>query len=398
MKKKRIFIAIHYLEIGGAEISLIGLLNAIDYSLYEVDLFVYSHQGELMKLIPKEVNLLLEIPEYSYIEKPIKLTIRNGFWRIALGRLWAKVQARSIAYKKKFKKPNNSIYHYIMENIIHALPPINPGVEYDLAISFLHPFHILKDKVRAKKKVGWIHTDFGLFDTDVESELNIWNSMDTIVSISDAITRSFLSVYPSLQSKVCVIENILPVTYINKLVNAFHYQYPTRDGINFLSVGRFSYQKNFDNVPEICSLIRKQGVNAYWYLIGFGGDESLIRAKIRKFQMEEYVIILGKKENPYPYIKACDLYIQPSRYEGKSIVVREAQFLNKPVIITRFPSSASQLKEGYDGFIVPLDNDGCASEIVEILHQPELIEQVKKNTVNEDYTLSAEIQKLYDLI
>lgn len=398
MKKKRIFIAIHYLEIGGAEISLIGLLNAIDYSRYEVDLFVYSHQGELMKLIPKEVNLLPEIPEYSYIEKPIKSTIRNGFWRIALGRLWAKVQARSIAYRKKFKKPNNSIYHYIMENIIHALPMINPEVEYDLAISFLHPFHILKDKVRAKKKVGWIHTDFGLFDTDVESELKIWNSMDYIVSISDAITRSFLSVYPSLQSKVCVIENILPVTYINKLVNAFQYQYPTQDGINFLSVGRFSYQKNFDNVPEICSLIRKQGVNAYWYLIGFGGDESLIRAKIRKFQMEEYVIILGKKENPYPYIKACDLYIQPSRYEGKSIVVREAQFLNKPVIVTRFPSSSSQLKEGYDGFIVPLDNDGCASGIVEILHHPELIEQVKKNTVNEDYTLNAEIQKLYDLI
>lgn len=398
MKKKRIFIAIHYLEIGGAEISLIGLLNAIDYSRYEVDLFVYSHQGELMKLVPQEVNFLPEIPEYSYIEKPIKTTIRNGFWCIALGRLWAKVQARSIAYKKKFKKPNNSVYHYIMENIIHALPKINPEVEYDLAISFLHPFHILKDKVRAKKKVGWIHTDFGLFDTDVESELNIWNSMDTIVSISDAITRSFLSVYPSLQSKVCVIENILPVTYINKLVNAFHYQYPKQDGINFLSVGRFSYQKNFDNVPEICSLIRKQGINVYWYLIGFGGDEGLIRAKIKEFKMGEYVIILGKKENPYPYIKACDLYIQPSRYEGKSIVVREAQFLNKPVIITRFPSSASQLKEGYDGFIVPLDNDGCASGIVEILHQPELIEQIKKNTVNEDYTLSAEIQKLYDLI
>lgn len=396
--KKRIFIAIHYLEIGGAEISLIGLLNAINYSQYEVDLFVYSHQGELMKLIPKEVNLLPEIPKYSYIEKPIKFVIKKGFWNIAIGRLWAKVQAWSIAHKQKFKKPNNSIYHYIMENIIHDLPMINPEVEYDLAISFLHPFHILKEKVRAKKKIGWIHTDFGLFDTDIESELKIWNSMDYIVSISDAITRSFLSVYPSLQSKVRIIENILPVTYINKQVNAFSFQYPTQDGINFLSVGRFSYQKNFDNIPEICSLIRKRGINVYWYLIGFGGDEPLIREKIKKFQMEEYVIILGKKENPYPYIKACDLYIQPSRYEGKSIVVREAQFLNKPVVITRFPSSDSQLTDGYDGFIVPLDNWGCASGIVDILQHPELINAVKRNTATRDYTLSSEIQKLYDLI
>lgn len=396
--KKRIFIAIHYLEIGGAEISLIGLLNAINYNRYEVDLFVYSHQGELMKLIPQEVNLLPEISKYSYIEKPIKLVIKKGFWNIAIGRLWAKVQAWSIAHKKKFKKPNNSVYHYIMENIIHDLPMINPEVEYDLAISFLHPFHIVKDKVRAKKKVGWIHTDFSLFDTDIESELKIWNSMDYIVSISDAITRSFLSVYPSLKSKVHMIENILPVTYINKQVNAFSFQYPTQDGINFLSVGRFSHQKNFDNIPEICSLIRKQGINVYWYLIGFGGDEPLIREKIKKFQMEEYVIILGKKENPYPYIKACDLYIQPSRYEGKSIVVREAQFLNKPVVITRFPSSDSQLTDGYDGFIVPLDNWGCASGIVDILQHPELINAVKGNTATRDYTLSSEIQKLYDLI
>ncbi|WP_455782476.1 glycosyltransferase [Phocaeicola coprocola] len=396
--KKRIFIAIHYLEIGGAEISLIGLLNAINYSKYEVDLFVYSHQGELMKLIPKEVNLLPEIPKYSYIEKPIKFVIKKGFWNIAIGRLWAKVQAWSLAHKKNFNKPNNSVYHYIMENIIHDLPMINPEVEYDLAISFLHPFHIVKDKVRAKKKVGWIHTDFSLFDTDIESELKIWNSMDYIVSISDAITRSFLSVYPSLQSKVRIIENILPVTYINKQVNAFSFQYPTQDGINFLSVGRFSYQKNFDNIPEICSLIRKRGINVYWYLIGFGGDEPLIREKIKKFQMEEYVIILGKKENPYPYIKACDLYIQPSRYEGKSIVVREAQFLNKPVVITRFPSSDSQLTDGYDGFIVPLDNWGCASGIVDILQHPELINAVKRNTATRDYTLSSEIQKLYDLI
>lgn len=396
--KKRIFIAIHYLEIGGAEISLIGLLNAVNYDQYEVDLFVYSHRGELMKLIPQEVNLLPEIPKYSYIERPIKLVIKKGFWNIAIGRLWAKVQAWSIAHKKKFKKPNNSVYHYIMENIIHDLPMINPEVEYDLAISFLHPFHIVKDKVRAKKKVGWIHTDFSLFDTDIESELKIWNSMDYIVSISDAITRSFLSVYPSLKSKVHMIENILPVTYINKQVNAFSFQYPTQDGINFLSVGRFSHQKNFDNIPEICSLIRKQGINVYWYLIGFGGDEPLIREKIKKFQMEEYVIILGKKENPYPYIKACDLYIQPSRYEGKSIVVREAQFLNKPVVITRFPSSDSQLTDGYDGFIVPLDNWGCASGIVDILQHPELINAVKGNTATRDYTLSSEIQKLYDLI
>lgn len=397
--KKRIFIAMHYLEIGGAEISLIGLLNSFDYSQYEVDLFLYSHQGELMQFIPETVNLLPQLDSYSYIEKPIKDAVSHGFWGVALGRIWAKIQALYIARKNHFIKPNNSVYHYIGANVVHFLPKINPSVEYDLAISYLHPFHILRDKVRAKKKVGWIHTDFSLFDTDIQSELKIWNSMDYIVSISESITQSFLSIYPSLEAKIRTIENILPTFYINSLLDCEHFKNPFHsDAINLLSVGRFSYAKNFDNIPEICTLIRKKGKNVYWYLIGYGGDESLIKEKIKEFGMEDYVIILGKKENPYPYIKACDLYIQPSRYEGKSVVVREAQYLGKPVIITDYPSSKSQLKDGYDGLVVPLDNQGCASGIVAALDNKELLAQITLNIKNNDYTNKNEIKKIYELI
>ena len=70
MDKKKIFIAIHYLEVGGAEISLIGLLQSLNYSRYDVDLFVYSHRGELMEYIPEQVNLLEEKGCYPYLEAP----------------------------------------------------------------------------------------------------------------------------------------------------------------------------------------------------------------------------------------------------------------------------------------------------------------------------------------
>ena len=76
--KKRIFIAIQYLEIGGAERSLIGLLNAIDYTQYEVDLFVYRHTGEFMSFIPKEVRLLPEIKKFTTLSRPIKEIVREG--------------------------------------------------------------------------------------------------------------------------------------------------------------------------------------------------------------------------------------------------------------------------------------------------------------------------------
>ena len=92
--KKRIFIAIQYLEIGGAERSLIGLLNAIDYTRYEVDLFVYRHTGEFMSFIPKEVRLLPEIKKFTTLSRPIKDIVKEGYWDIALGRLWAHIQSR----------------------------------------------------------------------------------------------------------------------------------------------------------------------------------------------------------------------------------------------------------------------------------------------------------------
>lgn len=85
--------------------------------------------------------------------------------------------------------------------------------------------------------------------------------------------------------------------------------------------------------------------------------------KITEAGMQERVIILGKKDNPYPYMRACELYVQPSRYEGKAVTVREAQLLGKPVVITSYATSASQLEDGVDGVVVPMDNAGCAAGI-----------------------------------
>lgn len=114
--------------------------------------------------------------------------------------------------------------------------------------------------------------------------------------------------------------------------------------------------------------------------------------------MEDNVVILGKKINPYPYIKNCDLYVQPSRYEGKAVTVREAQMLCKPVVITKFATSSSQLKDGYDGIIVPMDNQGCADGIAKLLNNKVLMQQLSENCAENDYSNSQEINKIYEII
>ena len=125
----------------------------------------------------------------------------------------------------------------------------------------------------------------------------------------------------------------------------------------------------------------------------------MIHDKIKESGMEDEVIMLGKKANPYPYIKKCDIYIQPSRYEGKAVTVLEAQMLGKPVVITDFPSSDSQLEDGIDGVIVPLDDSGCADGIVEVIQDRELrIKIGRKLSKKEIIAVKDEVEKLYKLM
>jgi glycosyltransferase involved in cell wall biosynthesis len=142
----------------------------------------------------------------------------------------------------------------------------------------------------------------------------------------------------------------------------------------------------------------REDLDVRWYIIGFGGDEALIRQRIHEAGMEKRVILLGKKENPYPYIKACDLYVQPSRYEGKCVAVREAQLLCKPVVITNYATSASQLENGVDGVIAPMDNKGCATEIIALLRNPERMRWLADGCKSRDYTNSEEVEKVYTLL
>lgn len=401
MNKPRIFIAMHYMEIGGAETALVGLLNALDPARVDVDLFLYDHRGEMMQFIPEWVNLLPQIPKYSVLERPIVELVKRGFWGIAAARLWAKCLSQK-AYKRSGSTlENNGGLDKMSKCTTPLLPKINPSVTYDLAISFLTPHRIVAEKVKAKKKIAWIHTDYTRVWVDAEEELKVWQKYDYVASISGDVTNTFLQVFPSLAPKIVEIENILSPSFVRKRAELQDVDKEIRHegAITLLSVGRFSDAKNYDNVPDICKrLIGKTKLNIKWYIIGYGGDEALIRQKIKEAGMEEHVILLGKRSNPYPYIKACDIYVQPSRYEGKSVTVREAQMLCKPVVVTNYPTAPSQIRSGIDGVIVPMDNEGCANGLAEVICNKPLQERIIAHLKTHDYGNESEVEKIYTLI
>ena len=385
------------MELGGAERVLLGLLEAIDTTRCDVDLFLMRHEGELLKDIPVKIHLLPEIPQYACLAVPIMNVLKRGQFGVAFGRLLGKEKAKQRCKALDVAGENDIALEYSHKYTELFMPDIGDGT-YDLAISFLTPHYFVRDKIQAKKKIAWIHTDYSKLIVDSESQLPMWSAYDQIISISDQVSKAFLGVFPELSGKIEVLPHFMPVEYIRRKAGEERETFEASDRVSLLSVGRFSNAKNFDNVPDICRRIREAGVNIKWYLIGYGGDEPLIRQKIAEAGMEEYVVILGKKENPYPYIQACDLYVQPSRYEGKCVSVIEAQILGKPVVITDYPTSGSQLENGVDGVIVPQDNAGCAEGIIRLLQDPEKMAELQRNCANRDFSNAKAIEKLYALI
>ena len=392
--KKSLLIVSHALELGGAERSLIGLLDALDPEIWDVDLFLLRHEGELMDMIPDHVNLLPAVPAYTVLARPMKDTLKEGHVLLTAARLAGKIAASRYAKKHHHTESVVSL-EYSHKFTCPFMPKIQPEKEYDLAISFLTPHYFVARKVTAKKKIAWIHTDYTRIQLNVASETAMWDAYDYIASISDAVTEGFLQVFPGLKEKIVLIENILPEKLIRKqAAEPIGDMMRANDERILLSVGRFTNAKNFDNVPWICKRILEAGLNVRWYLIGYGGDEALIRRNIQDAGMEEHVIILGKRANPYPYIAACDLYVQPSRYEGKCVTVREAQMLGKPVVITRYATSSSQLEDGVDGMIVPMDNEGCAKEIAELLYNSARMDRFVRCCRERVFSNVCEISKL----
>lgn len=400
------------MEIGGAERALLGLLNAIDTNKVDVDLFINQHTGEFMKLIPEKINLLPEISSYSVIEKPIITTLKKGHIGIAFARILAKIAYKynssplrhyvtpPLFVRKKQRRSccdDASIFNLVAKYTTPLLPSLKKYGEYDLAISFLFPHNIVKDKVLAKKKIAWIHTDYTKISIDATAELEVWDSYDKIISISEDVTKTFTQVFPSLKDKIIGIENILSPQFIKDQSSLFEPEEMCGDFIKICSIGRFCFAKNFENIPFIAQKLKEQGLKFKWYIIGFGDTSETIQ-NIQLTNTKDCLVLLGKKENPYPYIANCNIYVQPSRYEGKSVTVREAQILCKPIVITNYPTASSQVKNGVDSIICEMDNDSIANAIFNLVQDKNKQTKFEQYLSSHDYGNENEITKIYQLI
>ena len=394
---KNVLISTFDMEIGGVERSLINMLSEFDYKNNNVDLMLYSHSGDFLSLLPKGFNLLPEINEYKTFRQGIGQVFKNRFYGIGCGRVLAKVIS---SINGKIKKSSEIGYYqmqFMWKYSMKHLPKLEK--KYDVAISYLWPHYFVAEKVSAKKKIAWIHTDFSTIETDIKEDLRIWNKFDNIVAVSEECKNSFLNKYPSLNNKVSVIENITSPEFINKMSQEnVEKEIADNKSFKLISVARLSHAKGIDNAVRALKILKDRGLNNIkWYVVGYGGDEEMIRSLIKENNLEDSFILLGKKINPYPYMKVCDVYVQPSRYEGKAVTVVEAQILSKPVLITNYPTAKSQVKEGYDGVICDLSVEGIANAVESLINSKQTLKELSQNCMKNNYSNKDELEKLYNL-
>ncbi|MGU9009781.1 glycosyltransferase [Clostridium perfringens] len=394
---KKVLIGSFDMEVGGVERSLISMLDNFDYDNHEVDLMLYSHTGDFMPLLNNKVNLLKEDRKYSTFRKSIVETFKQGNILLGSSRILARIFAN---LKGKINKTNEYGVYQMQLMWKYALPFL-PKIEkeYDVAISYLWPHYFIAENVKARKKIAWIHTDYSTIETDVNLDLKMWDKFDHIIAVSEECKNAFLTKYPILKEKIKVIENITSPDFIKKMAKENIECIEEDNSFKVLSVARLSHAKGIDRAVKALKILHERGLtNIKWYVVGYGGDEEIIRKLIEENNFQESFILLGKKVNPYPYMKRCDLYVQPSRYEGKAVTVGEAQILGKPVMITNYTTAKSQVKEDFDGYICDSTIEGIADGIEKLFGDKALRDKLSCNCKKSDYRNSNELNKLYDLI
>lgn len=395
---KNVLIASCDMEIGGVERSLAGMLDQFSYDSYKVDLMLYSQTGEFMGLLHEEITLLDEIAEYKTFRSSIADTFRAKQIGIGIARLMSKARTAIETRMRKLEEPG----YYQQQLMWRYALPLLPKLEqqYDVAISFLWPHYFVADKVAADIKIAWIHTDYSTIATHHELDLDMWGKFDHIIAVSDACKSSFVSRYKELMDKVLVIENIISPSTVSMLADSEDGDNPMKRDRRFkiLTVARLSYQKGIDQAIKAFRQLRDLGYrDLAWYVVGYGGEEDALREQIAQNDLRDSFYLLGKQINPYPFMKACDLYIQPSRYEGKAITVTEAKILGKPVVITDYPTAASQVTHGVDGYITEQTVEGIAAGAERLYQDKELRDRLARNCAGMDFGNAYELQKLYSL-
>ena len=383
---KKILFVIQTLSFGGAERSLINLLHELSEDQYEIDLLLFKKRGAFLEQVPSWVNIL-DIPRgLKELYSPLSHSGKYALVKMS-GTIFSRVLWRTRKKRAAFR------WKYFYKNRIPKL-----AVHYDVAVAYSgsEVQYLVRDCVDASKKIVWVHNDYRTAEYSREDDYPYFADMDEIISISDVCVDALKEAFPEFSKKIRCVENITSSALVRKQAE----MYAPKEYSNchtLLSVGRMGPQKGFDLAISAAALMKKNNIQFRWYIIGEGKLREELEKQIRDMDVEDCVILLGTRTNPYPYIKNCTILVQPSRFEGKSVVLDEAKILGTPIVATNYPTVRDQILEGYEGIITPMTPEGIAEELQKLLESPGLLAHIRDYLSSHEYGNQKEITKYIEL-
>ena len=363
---QRIIFGITGLTLGGAERVLVDIANELS-SKYDITIFTLYGKGEFEKELLENVKLI------NMLDKSF-----NELTRIEK----IKISLKLILNKK-------SIYKKYIDN------------GYDTEVAFLEGPITRLFSVKNKKvnKIAWVHNDIGqvfgaTFKAKIKQKLdkNCYSQYNTIVFVSNDNKEQFEDVY-NLNINKMVIPNYISSKRVLEKAEANFENIFKEDEINFLTVARLTKQKAIDRLIKVHSKLIDDGYNHKFYCIGDGPEKDNLKDLINKYNVQDSFILLGKKDNPYPYIKNCDIFTLLSNYEGFPMTILESKILNKPILITN--TAAREAVVGYDkSYITDNTEQGVYEGIKNSIKMLPEWKNYKENESYENYDIINQIEKL----
>ncbi|MHA3060018.1 glycosyltransferase [Acinetobacter sp. ANC 4636] len=375
MKKKLIFI-IDSLESGGAEKSLVTLLNMLDYNRFEVDLGLVSVSGLYLSLVPKHVNIFqISKKNENYYDKLLYSVL------IRVNKFFLKKHAAQTYWK------------------IFGCNYLALNKKYDVAIAYTQgfPTYYCATYIKSKKKIAWVNTNYDLAGYSPKFDLYFYDQYDNICLVSNEAKEVFVKKHPMFFSKLLVIKDIISEKFVKNLSIANPYPEKS-DDFKILTIGRLVPSKGYDLLIAAAKKLDSQGFSFHWYIIGEGHLYQNIKNDISILGLQHKITLLGTFENVYPYINHCDLYCQTSRFEGFGMAIAEARILSKPIVVTNFNTATEQIINGENGLIVDFDGEKIASAISKLILDQRLISKMILSHENYPADTSYELNKFNKIV
>lgn len=396
---KNVLIVISDMESGGGQKSLLSFLKCFSSSKwaeeYRIDVMVVKPAGLFWEQIVETAHVIAAPKALKWLGTPLRDKRLKGNFSVrgAVGKLRWAMAKRGIGVLPGLNDEQKLWECY------KGLIPTNP-VKYDTAVSYLNGFpnYYVMDKVNADKKVLWIHNEYQKLNYNADYDRPYYEACSRIITISQTCKDSFTEVFGYLADKIEVLENItVKSDILARAGEGKAEEYEGAKGLKLLSVGRLEEQKGFELAIDAAEYLKERGIPFLWLILGEGTKRAELQAQIDKSRLSDSVRLCGIRENPYVYINACDIFVQTSRYEGKSIVLDEAKIFAKPIVATAYPTVKDSLDDS-TGMIVPIDGQKIGEGIEQLCLDRERQEQLTRNLKTQENGNERELSRYIELM